>query len=195
MALFRFSNDNTGRSRLVGDGVMLRQPRNEDFEEWAALRSRSRAFLEPWEPLWSDEDLTRRAFRLRVKRAQDEAEADEAYAQLVFRTEDDALIGGVTLGIVRRGVAQACTMGYWIGAPFAGQGYMTRAVKAAIRHSFDDLHLRRVEAACLPTNERSRRLLERVGFQREGYARQYLCIAGNWEDHLLYALLSSDVRR
>jgi [ribosomal protein S5]-alanine N-acetyltransferase len=195
MALFRFSNDNAARTRVTGDGVMLRQPRHEDFEEWAALRARSRAFLEPWEPIWSDEDLTRRAFRLRVKRAQDEAEADEAYALLVFRTQDEALIGGVTLGIVRRGVAQACTMGYWIGEPYAGQGYMTRAVKAAIRHAFDDLHLRRVEAACLPSNERSRRLLERVGFQREGYARQYLCIAGNWEDHLLYALLSSDLKR
>lgn len=195
MALFRFTADTAPRAVIKGDGVMLRQPLMDDFEEWAALRSRSRAFLEPWEPLWSDEDLTRRAFRQRVKRAVVEGDADEAYAFLIFRMQDQALVGGVTLGLVRRGVAQACTMGYWIGEPFAGQGYMTRAVRAVAGHAFEDLHLRRIEAACLPSNQRSRTLLERVGFQREGFARQYLCIAGRWEDHLLYALLASDPRR
>jgi ribosomal-protein-alanine N-acetyltransferase len=174
---------------------MLRQPVNEDFEAWAALRSRSRAFLEPWEPIWQEDDLTRRAFRQRVKRAQEEADADEAYAFFIFRAQDQALVGGVTLGLVRRGVAQACTMGYWIGEPYAGQGLMTRAVRSVTAHAFTDLRLRRIEAACLPVNERSRRLLERVGFQREGYAREYLCINGSWQDHLLYALLAGDQRR
>jgi ribosomal-protein-alanine N-acetyltransferase len=195
MALFRFTSETGPRHRIVGDGVMLRQPLAEDFEEWAELRSRSRAFLEPWEPLWNEDELTRRAFRQRVKRAETEAEGDEAYAFLIFRMADNALLGGVTLGLVRRGVAQACTMGYWIGEPHAGQGYMTRAVRAVSTYAVSDLHLRRIEAACLPTNEPSRRLLERVGFQREGYARQYLCIAGRWEDHLLYALLPGDLRR
>lgn len=195
MALFRFAADTTPRVQIKGDGVMLRAPVLEDHEEWASLRTRSRAFLEPWEPLWSEEDLTRRAFRQRVKRAAVEADADEAYAFLIFRMQDQALVGGVTLGLVRRGVAQACTMGYWLGEPYGGQGYMTRAVKAVARHAFDDLHLRRIEAACLPSNHRSRSLLERVGFQREGFARQYLCIAGRWEDHLLYAQLASDPRR
>ncbi len=195
MALFRFTADTTPRIHIKGDGVSMRAPMADDFEEWAALRSRSRSFLEPWEPLWSDDDLTRRAFRQRVKRAAVESDADEAYAFLIFRMQDQAMVGGVTLGLVRRGVAQACTMGYWIGAPYAGQGYMTRAVKAVARHAFEDLHLRRIEAACLPSNQRSRMLLERVGFQREGFARQYLCIAGRWEDHLLYAQLASDLRR
>lgn len=195
MALFRFATDASPRHRVVGDGVMLRQPVNEDFEAWAALRSRSRAFLEPWEPIWQEDDLTRRAFRQRVKRAQEEADADEAYAFFIFRAQDQALVGGVTLGLVRRGVAQACTMGYWIGEPFAGQGLMTRAVRSVTAHAFADLRLRRIEAACLPVNERSRRLLERVGFQREGYAREYLCINGSWQDHLLYALLAGDQRR
>jgi ribosomal-protein-alanine N-acetyltransferase len=195
MALFRFPTEIASSPVVRGDGVMLRQPQAEDFEQWAALRSRSRAFLEPWEPLWHDEDLTRRAFKARVKRAQSEAETDESYAFLIFRNSDKALLGGVTLGLVRRGVAQACTMGYWIGAPHAGRGWMTRAVRAVASHAFEDLHLRRIEAACLPSNQPSRRLLERIGFQREGYARQYLCINGVWEDHLLYALLSSDPRR
>ncbi len=195
MALFRFTSDSSPRFRATGEGVSLRLPANEDFEEWAALRARSRDFLEPWEPVWQEDDLTRRAFRQRVKRAQDEAEADEAYAFLIFRSQDQALVGGVTLGLVRRGVAQACTMGYWIGEPFAGQGMMTRAVRVITQHAFRELQMRRIEAACLPTNERSRRLLERVGFQREGYAREYLCIAGRWQDHLLYAMLTGDLKR
>lgn len=195
MALFRFATETTPRLKISGDGVMLRPPVTGDFEEWEALRARSRSFLEPWEPTWSDDDLTRRAFRQRVKRTQEEADADEAYGFFVFRTQDQALIGGVTLGLIRRGVAQAGTMGYWVGEPYAGKGYMTRAVRAVVAHAFGELHLRRIEAACLPTNERSRRLLERVGFQREGYAREYLCIAGRWQDHLLYAILQSDLRR
>lgn len=195
MALFRFSSDVASRVQIKGDGVMLRPPLLDDYEAWSSIRQRSRAFLEPWEPLWSDEDLTKRAFRQRVKRAADESDADEAYAFMIFRMQDQSLIGGVTLGLVRRGVAQACTMGYWLGEPYGGQGYMTRAVKAVAQHAFEDLHLRRIEAACVPANARSRSLLERVGFQREGYARQYLCINGRWEDHLLYALLASDPRR
>ena len=195
MALFRFTTDTSPAVVIRGDGVELRRPLIDDFAEWATLRSDSRAFLEPWEPLWSEDDLSRRAFKLRVKRAATESDADEAYAYFIFRTQDQALIGGLTLGLVRRGVAQACTMGYWIGERYAGQGYMTRAVRTATRHAFDGLQLRRIEAACLPINQRSRALLERVGFQREGFARQYLCIAGRWEDHLLYALLASDIRR
>lgn len=195
MALFRFTADPPPCTVITGDGVLMRRPMMEDFEEWAALRAQSRAFLEPWEPLWNDDDLTRRAFRQRVKRAAVESEADEAYPFLIFRMQDQALVGGVTLGLVRRGVAQACTMGYWLGEPHGGKGYMTRAVKAVAGHAFDGLRLRRIEAACLPANDRSRSLLERVGFQREGFARQYLCIAGRWEDHLLYALLASDPRR
>ena len=102
------------------------------------------------------------------------------------------LLGGLTLGLVRRGVAQACTLGYWMGERHAGKGHMTEAVRGALRFAFSDLALHRVEAACLPNNLASRRLLERVGFQREGEARAYLRINGVWADHFLYGVLSSD---
>lgn len=173
--------------------VFLRAPRLGDFEAWAELRRESRAFLTPWEPTWPADDLTRPAFRRRLRRYADERRQDLAYPFFVFRTADEALVGGLTLSNVRRGVAQTCTLGYWMGQRHAGQGYMSAAVRAVLPHAFSHLRLRRVEAACLPHNEPSIRLLERTGFRREGLAREYLCIDGVWQDHLLFAVLKKDV--
>jgi ribosomal-protein-alanine N-acetyltransferase len=89
-------------------------------------------------------------------------------------------------------VAQAGSIGDWVGAPFARQGYMTAAMRALIPFCFGTLRLHRLEAACIPTNDASIALLEKTGFQREGYARAYLCINGTWQDHLLYARLKED---
>ena len=95
----------------------------------------------------------------------------------------------MTLANVRRGVAQAGSLGYWMGQPFVDRGYMTAAVRAVIPFAFGTLRLHRLEAACIPTNTASIRLLENTGFVREGYARDYLCINGIWQDHLLYGRL------
>ena len=103
-------------------------------------------------------------------------------------------VGGLTLANIRRGVAQAGAIGYWVGAPFARQGYMTAAMRALIPFCFGTLRLHRLEAACIPSNAASIALLEKTGFRREGYARSYLCINGIWQDHLLYARLQSDPR-
>ena len=174
---------------IAGEGVHLRAPQLADHDEWAALRGASRDFLTPWEPLWPSDDLTRASFRRRVKRYAEDQRTDQSYAFLVFRTDTNALVGGLTLANVRRGVAQAASVGYWIGLPFVRRGYMTAAVRAIVPFAFTTLRLHRLEAACIPTNEASTRLLDRTGFQREGYAREYLCINGLWQDHLLYARL------
>ncbi|WNJ89329.1 GNAT family protein [Bosea sp. 685] len=192
MALFRFSTDPPTRPLIRTQNLALRAPVATDYAAWAVLRMESREFLTPWEPVWNEDDLTRTSFRLRVKRAAREIATDEAYSLFIFDTRSEILLGGLTLGLVRRGVAQACTLGYWMGERHAGKGYMTEAVRGALRFAFQDLALHRVEAACLPNNEPSKRLLERVGFQSEGMARAYLRINGSWADHLLYAALSSD---
>jgi ribosomal-protein-alanine N-acetyltransferase len=177
---------------IRGDGLYLRASEMRDYIEWAELREKSRSFLTPWEPLWPIDDLTRASFRYRVRRHAEEMARDEAYSFFVFREEDDALMGGLSFGHVRRGVSQAATLGYWMGEPYAGKGHMTRAVRAACAYAFEKRGFHRIEAACLPTNEPSKRLLERVGFKQEGYARSYLNINGQWRDHLLYALLETD---
>ena len=192
MALFGLGPALSHPPVVRGEGVVLRPAEMRDFEAWADLREASRAHLTPWEPIWPADDLTRSAFRRRVRRHALEIENDEAFAFLVFRAADSVLLGGITLGHVRRGVAQTATMGYWMGVPYAGQRYMSRAVRAATAFAFASLNLHRLEAACLPHNVASIQLLEATGFVREGLARGYLRIAGLWQDHLLFARLESD---
>lgn len=187
MALFRTVSSNDILPAIVGNGVTLRVPHSGDFLEWASLRERSRDFLTPWEPTWPSDDLTRGAFRRRLKRYAEDLRGDLAYAFLIFRSDNNAMVGGLTLANIRRGVAQAGSIGYWVGAPYARKGYMTAAIRALVPFCFGALRLHRLEAACIPSNTASIRLLEKTGFQREGYARAYLCINGIWQDHLLYA--------
>jgi ribosomal-protein-alanine N-acetyltransferase len=194
MALFRTLSAPEPLPPITGEGVVLRAPQMTDFPAWAELRETSRKFLTPWEPTWPSDDLTRPAFRQRLRRYAEDVRTDQAYAFFLYRTEDEALIGGLALANIRRGVAQAGSLGYWIGAPYIQRGYMTAAVRALIPAAFDVLRLHRVEAACIPTNNASVRLLEKTGFRREGYARAYLCINGSWQDHLLYARLQTDPR-
>jgi ribosomal-protein-alanine N-acetyltransferase len=191
MAFFRTVGFTETLPAVEGEGISLRPPHMADFEEWTALRAASRDFLTPWEPTWPADDLTRAAFRRRLKRYNEDWRTDQSYAFFIFRKEDNALIGGLTLASIRRGVAQTGSLGYWMGAPFVRRGHMTAAVKAVLPFSFSSLRLHRVEAACIPTNTASIRLLERCGFAREGYARQYLCINGIWQDHLLFARLKN----
>jgi len=192
MALFRSSSSPEPFSPIEGEGIVLRIPQMSDHQPWADLREGSRKFLTPWEPTWPADDLTRAAFRQRLRRYAEDMRADLAYSFLIFRKEDNALVGGLALANIRRGVAQAGSLGYWTGAPYIRRGYMTAAVRALVPAAFSLLKLHRVEAACIPTNLASTRLLEKTGFRREGYARSYLCINGIWQDHLLYARLDTD---
>ncbi len=192
MAFFRTVSVIETGPAIIGTDVLLRAPQPGDHAEWAALRETSRAFLTRWEPVWPSDDLTRGAFRRRLKRYAEDQRNDNAYAFLIFRNSDNAMVGGLTLANVRRGVAQTGSIGYWVGAPFARHGYMTAAVRALIPYCFGALRLHRLEAACIPGNDASVGLLEKTGFRREGYARSYLCINGAWQDHLLYARLIDD---
>lgn len=180
---------------VEGERVYLRVPQIKDFPAWREVRGASRAFLSPWEPIWPADDLTRSAFRRRLRRYAHDMLTDEAYPLFVFRRSDHQLLGGLTFSNVRRGVCQAASLGYWMGAAYAGQGFMKAAVTAILPVAHEVLHLHRVEAACMPMNQPSIRLLEGCGFVREGYSRQYLCINGVWEDHLMFARLRQDAIR
>ncbi|MCM2294482.1 GNAT family N-acetyltransferase [Allorhizobium sp. BGMRC 0089] len=189
-SVFRFLSRQPERPHLR-DGVhLLRLPRNSDYQQWYRLRSQSRAFLQPWEPLWRTDELTESSFRARVLRNTQEYECGLAVPFFLFDEKNDQLMGGLTIGLIRRGVSQACMIGYWMGEVFAGKGHMFAALQMAIPYIFRELELHRIEAACIPDNDKSVRLLERAGFQREGLLRAYLNINGAWRDHALYALIS-----
>mgnify|MGYP000108123226 FL=1 len=194
MAFLRSMSKPDVTPMILGRGVYLRNPQPGDYGPWSDLRGASRSFLTPWEPTWPSDDLTRTAFRRRLRRYQREIREDQAYPFFIFREEDDALLGGCTLSGVQRGVQQSCTLGYWAGECHAGRGYVTAAVRALVPYVCEELRLHRLQAACLPENERSRAVLRKCGFTEEGIARGYLRINGAWRDHVVYAILRDDPR-
>ena len=192
MAFLRASASDDIGLVLRGQTVKLRLPALSDYAAWSSLRARSKAHLAPYEPQWQSDELTRMAFRRRIRHYQREIRGDLGYAFFIFSNDDNALTGGITLSNVRRGVTQSVTLGYWVGAPYAGQGIMSEAVSAVLPFVFDTLRLHRIEAACLEHNHASIRVLEKSGFRREGIARRYLKIDGVWQDHILFGLLEDD---
>ncbi len=178
---------------LDGERIALRLPVNADFTVWKTLRHESRNELVPYEPRWPSHELSRAAFFARVKHAKALAVDNEAYQFLIFAKEGPLLVGGITLGNIRRGAAQTGEIGYWLGTQYCGQGYMREAVATVLKYAFANLRLHRVEAACIQNNTRSIALLQHCGFHYEGSARAYLEIDGRRQDHHLYACLPSDV--
>ncbi|MCX8506591.1 MAG: GNAT family protein [Alphaproteobacteria bacterium] len=206
-----------------GERVEIAPPLRSDYLAWSQLRSDSRAFLAPWEPIWVSDALTRTGWRRRYRRIVEEWGAGTGYHFHIYLRSESGLsenrratalgnnsetprffatvpdragtllVGGITLSHVRRGAAQSGTIGYWIGKPYSNRGYMTEALRLVIRFAFEELGLHRLDAACLPNNTASLALLRRVGFTEEGYARQYLKIGGAWEDHITFGLLAEDL--
>jgi [ribosomal protein S5]-alanine N-acetyltransferase len=180
---------------LKGRDVTLRPPRMSDYREWAKLRGASRTFLEPWEPSWAADELDRGPWRQRLSRYRREYAQGSAMSLFIFENGKGRLTGGISMGNIRRGVAQSAQIGYWMGEEHAGKGYMGAAIRLMLEHGFGVMRLNRIEAACIPDNERSIRVLEKAGFRREGLLRSYLRINGAWRDHLLYAITADDYRQ
>ena len=174
--------------------LTLRLPESRDHHAWAELRKASADFLEPWEPIRDENYLSASAFQNRVIWARRASAEKRAMNFLIFRNEDNALVGGITLDNVQGGVSQSCTVGYWMGQAYARQGFMSEALNASVQYAFNEMDISRVQAGCLPENAPSRALLEKKGFKYEGVAQSYLQIAGRWRNHVLYANLRRDRR-
>ncbi len=192
MRLLKFQSVFESAIELTAEGLLLRAPVVEDFDQWLSLRTASADFLRPWEPTWDPSDTKRSAFRQRIKRYQAELKSGKSISLFIFTKNEKNLVGGLTIANIRRGVSQSCTLGYWMGEPHAGKGIMSKAVKRIIPYVFNDLKLHRLEAAAISTNGPSITLLEKCGFQFEGKVRKYLKINGEWQDHRLYSILADD---
>ena len=182
------------KKKLTGERVFLRPPKRRDALKWQKLRMSSKSFLVPWEPSWDASSCTRRAYLRYFKNSNYLANMDRAYSFLIFKTDDKALLGGINIGNVRRGVSQSASLGYWIGEKYSRNGYMKEALKLLIPSLFVDLRLNRIEAATLEENIASKNLLKKIGFKKEGVLRKYLKINGTWRDHILYGLLENDFK-
>ncbi len=177
---------------LTGKRVVLRFPTAADHDQWAKVREASREFLTPWEPQWTADELEPAAWRRRLRRYREELRQGSGAAFLIFEHQSGGLAGGISIGNIRYGVAQSGQIGYWMSQEHAGRGLMVEAVGLVLKHGFETLRLHRIEAACIPDNRRSVRVLEKAGFQREGQLRSYLRINGVWRDHVLYARIAGD---
>lgn len=176
---------------LTEGDIILRAGKLSDYSQWRHVRMRSRTFLTPFEPSWSARDLAADVYRYRLKRTRREAFAGTDYSFLIFLRDPgngDQLVGGITLSNIRRRAAQQAQVGYWMAQEHAGRRIMSRALRRLVYFSFDQLGLNRLNAACLPDNMPSRRVLEKNGFVEEGFAEKYLQIDGAWRDHVLYGL-------
>ncbi len=176
------------RLRLTGESIVLEPPRLRDWPEWEAVRRRNEDQLKPFEPSWPDDCLTRDFFKRRLKRQQWDWENNAARYFLIRLKNTDTLIGGININHLNLGAARHGSLGYWLDEAYQGRGLMTQSVRVIMDYMFIDLHLQRAQAACVPENEKSMRVLKRAGMCEEGFAKDYIQINGVWRDHHLFAL-------
>jgi ribosomal-protein-alanine N-acetyltransferase len=175
---------------LEGNHILLRMPDVSDWQAWTKLRALSAAFLIPWEPLWPQDAVTQNFYMRQWRRFARRWVQDREYAFLIFRREvngqEGGLLGGITITDIKRSVYQVGTLGYWMGAPFAGQGHMREAIELLVPFAFQQLGLQRLEATVMPENERSLRLLRGLGFREIGLSKHNMQIEGAWRDQLIF---------
>src|SRR5213592_1880913 len=174
--------------RLTGEKVALRAFVFADVAELTDLRVRNRRFLEPWEPRRSGGFFTEAGQRAEIERDRQEWAADRTYAFAIVERSTGAMYGRIALANVVRGAWENATMGYFVDEAVGGRGYATEAVGLALRFAFGPCRLHRVQAAVMPRNARSRRVLEKNGFRHEGFSPRYLRLDGAWRDHDLFAI-------
>ena len=173
---------------LKGSRHLLRGFTPEDSDELLRLRLENRCFLDPFEPTRTEEFFTGRGQRHEIEQGMRDAAADRAYPFGVFSLDEGILIGALRLSSVVRGAWHNANLGYFIGREHNGRGAGTEAVGLALRYAFENAGLHRVQAAAMPENRASIRVLEKNSFRREGHALRYLRIAGEWRDHEIFAI-------
>jgi ribosomal-protein-alanine N-acetyltransferase len=166
--------------------LRLDPPTPADRDEFLELVRVSRDFQRPW----TDPPADAAAFARLLQHNRGE----DFDFSLLRRVSDSAIIGAFELSHIVRGGFQNAYLGYWIGAPYAGQGYMSDGMRLLLRRAFDELRLHRIEANIQPGNQPSLALVRRSGFRREGFSPRYLKIGGRWRDHERWAILAEDAR-
>jgi len=182
-------------TRVETERLVLRPPRTADVPEMRRALRLNSVHLRPWSvaPASGEDAASLTSVSRALLRHRREWKQGQAYVLLITpRGDERTVIGRIALGGVLRGAFQNGYLGYWIDAEHQGKGLMTEAVRAATGFALSAAALHRVQAAVMPRNTASQRVLEKAGYRREGLAARYLCIAGNWEDHLIFATTTED---
>ena len=180
---------------ITGQKVILRPPQYSDWKAWADERKKNKLYLQPWEPLWSINELERSSFVKRVRMFERLSHNDQAYSFLIFTSDNEDFIGEVNISNVQRGIIQSCTIGYWIAKDCEGKGMMSESLELVKEFIFNELKLHRIEAACLPHNIPSLKVLLKNGFIKEGTARKLLKINDKWQDHTVLSFILDDFKK
>jgi ribosomal-protein-alanine N-acetyltransferase len=180
---------------ITGQKVILRPPQYSDWKAWADERKKNKLYLQPWEPLWSINELERSSFVKRVRMFERLSHNDQAYSFLIFTSDNEDFIGEVNISNVQRGIIQSCTIGYWIAKDCEGKGIMSESLELVKEFIFNELKLHRIEAACLPHNMPSLKVLLKNGFIKEGTARKLLKINDKWQDHTVLSFILDDFKK
>ena len=180
---------------ITGQKVILRPPQYSDWKAWADERKKNKLYLQPWEPLWSINELERSSFVKRVRMFERLSHNDQAYSFLIFTSDNEDFIGEVNISNVQRGIIQSCTIGYWIAKDCEGKGMMSESLELVKEFIFNELKLHRIEAACLPHNMPSLKVLLKNGFIKEGTARKLLKINDKWQDHTVLSFILDDFKK
>jgi len=180
-------------TRVEGERVAIRAFGPADVEELCAMRTRNRDFLAPWEPLRTPAFHTLAGQRAEIERDRHEWAADRTYAFAIVDVEGGEMRGRIALANIVRGAWENATMGYFVDEASGRRGVASEAVGLALRFAFGPCRLHRVQAAVMPHNAASKRVLEKNGFRHEGFSPHYLRLAGSWRDHDLYALTLEDL--
>lgn len=178
---------------LEGTLINLRAPGRGDYSSWFEVRHASRHSLQRREPLWSEDQLSKKKFRRYVRDYGLASRYGLGLGLFIWDKDFTTLMGACNLTHIRRGPSQSAELGYWLGEAYQGNGFAREAVKLLCSHAFSYLELHRVEAACMADNTASQRVLESNGFRREGYSDKYLKINGSWTDHIRFALMKEDI--
>ena len=180
---------------ITGQKVILRPPQYSDWKVWADERKKNKLYLQPWEPLWSINELERSSFVKRVRMFERLSHNDQAYSFLIYKSDNEDFIGEVNISNVQRGIIQSCTIGYWIAKDCEGKGMMSESLELVKKFIFNELKLHRIEEACLPHNMPSLKVLLKNGFIKEGTARKLLKINDKWQDHTVLSFILDDFKK
>jgi [ribosomal protein S5]-alanine N-acetyltransferase len=177
-------------TRLLTQRLVLRPPRTGDVAEIRRLLRLNHEHLKAWNPSpppGEDPSSITEVSKTVLRQRRDWKHGRGYVFMVADREEPATFIGKIALSGIMRGAMCGAYLGYWMAEAHQGKGLVTEGIAAVLDFAFGPGGLHRIQAAIMPRNERSLRVIEKLGFRREGYAQRYLQIAGNWEDHILFA--------